>query len=229
MKKAGITGYFLGRELALFGASVSLIILSFIIFDRENYLAFTTSLIGAVSLIFCSKGNPLGQLLMIIFSLLYGIISYNSRCYGEMITYLGMTAPMAAFSFISWLRNPYKGNRSEVKINRLKNKEWILIAALTAAVTFVFYLILKALGTAYLPVSTLSVATSFIAVYLAFRRSPLYALAYAANDIVLIILWTLAALSDKTYISVIICFITFLANDSYGYINWKKIEKRQRN
>ncbi len=228
MKKANITGYFSGRELALFGGSVLLIILSFIIFDRENYLALTASLIGAVSLIFCAKGNPLGQLLMIVFSLLYGVISYNSRCYGEMITYLGMTAPMAGFSLVSWLRNPYKGNRSEVKVNRLKNKEWILIAALTAAVTLVFYFILKALNTAYLPVSTLSVTTSFIAVYLTFRRSPLYALAYAANDIVLIILWTLAALSDKSYISVIICFVTFLANDSYGYINWKRIEKRQQ-
>lgn len=228
MKKSGITGYLSRRELALLGSSVLLIILSFIIFDRVNYLALAASLIGAVSLIFCAKGNPLGQLLIIIFSLLYGVISYNSRCYGEMITYLGMTAPMAGFSLVSWLRNPYNGNRSEVKVNRLKNKEWLLIAALTAAVTLVFYFILKALGTAYLPVSTLSVTTSFIAVYLTFRRSPLYAIAYAANDTVLIILWTLAALSDKSYISVIICFITFLANDLYGYFNWKRIEKRQK-
>lgn len=33
---------------------------------------------------------------MILFSLLYGIISYTFSYYGEMLTSLGMTMPMAA-------------------------------------------------------------------------------------------------------------------------------------
>lgn len=70
---------------------------SFAVFDRENYLTLTASVIGATSLIFNAKGNPFGQVLMIVFSILYGIISYSCSYYGEMITYLGMTAPMALF------------------------------------------------------------------------------------------------------------------------------------
>lgn len=70
-------------------------------------------------------------------------------------------------------------------------------------------------------------ATSFLAVYLTFRRSPYFALAYAANDVVLIILWTLAAREDISYLSVIICFVLFLVNDLYGYVSWKRMEKRQ--
>ncbi|MDD4415074.1 MAG: nicotinamide mononucleotide transporter, partial [Oscillospiraceae bacterium] len=69
--------------------------------------------------------------------------------------------------------------------------------------------------------------TSFLAVYLTFRRSPHYALAYAANDIVLIVLWVLASMSDITYLSVVICFAMFLVNDIYGFINWSKMHKRQ--
>ncbi len=69
--------------------------------------------------------------------------------------------------------------------------------------------------------------TSFLAVYLTFRRSRFFALAYAANDIVLIILWTLAAFSDISYISVIICFAVFFANDIYGFINRSKMRKKQ--
>jgi nicotinamide riboside transporter PnuC len=75
--------------------------------------------------------------------------------------------------------------------------------------------------------STLSVTTSFIAVYLTFRRSPYFALAYAANDIVLIVLWILAATKDVSYLSVMICFVLFLVNDVYGYISWRKMEQRQ--
>ena len=98
---------------------------------------------------------------------------------------------------------------------------------LTAAVTFIFYFILEAFDTANILPSTLSVATSFAAVYLTFRRSPFFALAYAANDVVLIVLWTLAALDNITYISVIVCFALFLVNDLYGFVSWRKMEKRQ--
>lgn len=200
---------------------------SFAVFDRENYLTLCASLIGATSLIFNAKGNPIGQALTIIFSILYGIISYTFEYYGEMITFLGMTMPMAIFALISWLRNPYKGNRAQVKVNSLKAKEILLMLAAAALITLAFYFILKACGTANMIPSTISVTTSFIAVYLTFRRSPLYALGYAANDIVLIVLWILATIEDMTYLSVVICFAMFLVNDIYGFVNWRKMRKKQ--
>lgn len=90
-----------------------------------------------------------------------------------------------------------------------------------------FDFILDHFGTANMLPSTLSVTTSFIAVYLTFRRSPYFALAYAANDIVLVILWSLAAVHDISYISVVMCFALFLVNDIYGYISWRRMERRQ--
>ena len=219
--------YFTKAELTLWGASVGLILLSFLIFDRVNYMTLVASLIGVTSLIFNAKGNPIGQALMIVFSLLYGIISYRFSYYGEMVTYLGMTAPMALFALISWLRNPYKGNKAEVAVNRLDAVEWILMLILSALVTILFYFILDYFDTANMLPSTLSVTTSFIAVYLTFRRSPYFALAYAANDIVLIVLWILASIEDISYLSVMICFVLFLVNDIYGYISWRKMEQRQ--
>lgn len=165
---------------------------------------------------------------MIIFSILYGIISFTFAYYGEMITYLGMTAPMSAFALFSWLKNPYKENKSQVKVNRLKLKEILFIIPLTAVVTVVSYFILAFFHTNNLMLSTLSVATSFIAVYLTARRSALYAIGYAANDIVLIVMWIKAALFDKSYLSVVICFLVFLANDIYGFVNWSRMKKNQQ-
>jgi len=219
--------YFSKFEIGLWSSSVLLILVSFFLFDKENYLTLTASLIGVTSLIFNAKGNPTGQVLMVIFSILYGIISYSFNYYGEMITYLGMTMPMAVFALVSWLRNPYKGNKAEVKVNHINKKETVFMLILTAAVTVVFYFILRHFNTANLLPSTLSVTTSFMAVYLTFRRSAWYAIAYAANDIILIILWIFAAVTDVSYISVIICFTMFLVNDIYGFISWKKMSVRQ--
>ena len=220
--------YFSRLEITLWCSSIGLILISFIAFDRANYLTLIASLIGVTSLIFCAKGNPFGQVLMVIFSLLYGIISYTFSYYGEMITYLGMTMPMAVFALISWLRNPYNGNRSEVKVNSIGRQEQVLMWLMTVAVTAVFYFILDHFDTANIVPSTLSVTTSFLAVYLTFRRSPYFALAYAVNDIILIILWILASVSNIRYISVVVCFVAFLFNDIYGFVSWQRMKKRQR-
>jgi nicotinamide riboside transporter PnuC len=72
-----LINYFSKTEIILWISSVSGIILSFSVFDRANYMTLSASLIGVTSLIFNAKGNPFGQLLMIVFSMLYGIISYT--------------------------------------------------------------------------------------------------------------------------------------------------------
>ena len=219
--------YFSKLEIILWTSSVLLIVSSFCVFDRENYMTLLASLVGVTSLIFNAKGNPFGQFLMVLFSLLYGIISYSFDYYGEMITYLGMTMPMAIFALISWLRNPYKDNKAEVKVNAISKKEMLIMWVGAIAITILFYFVLEHFNTANIIPSTISVTTSFVAVYLTFRRSPLFALAYASNDIVLIILWVMASVYDIRYSSVVVCFVAFLVNDIYGYISWQKMKIRQ--
>ena len=222
-----IVSYFSKGEIALWISSVLLIVISFCIFDKESYMTLAASLIGVTSLIFNAKGNPVGQVLMIIFSLLYGIISFTFCYYGEMITYLGMTMPMAILALVSWLKNPYNGKRSEVKVSSLCKKEIIFMVILTLVVTAAFYFLLDFLATPNIVPSTVSVTTSFLAVFLTYKRNPFFALAYAANDIVLIILWVLASIKEPEYISVVVCFSAFLANDIYGFLNWRKMKSRQ--
>ena len=222
-----LTSYFTKMELLLWAWSNVLIIFSFFFFKQTNFLTLGASLIGVSSLIFSAKGNPIGQVLMIIFSLFYGIISFSYHYYGEVMTYLGMTMPMAIIALVSWLKHPYAGKHSEVRVNHIHGLEFIVLVVLTTLVTYVFYLILVYFKTAHIVFSTLSVSTTFIAVYLTFRRSSYFTIAYAVNDLVLIILWGLASIEDLSYLSVVVCFVTFLANDLYGFYNWRKMAKRQ--
>ncbi len=219
--------YFSKTEILIWSISILLVIVSFFLFDRANFLILSASLIGVTYLILNAKGNPLGQVLVIMFSILYGIISYKFSYYGEMITYLGMTMPMAVFALISWLRNPFNGNRSEVTVGSISKAETVFMIVMSALVTILFYFILQAFNTANIMPSTMSVTTSFLAVYLTFRRNPFYAIAYATNDIVLIVLWILASLSDTRYISVVVCFAVFLFNDIYSFFCWQKMKKWQ--
>ncbi|HKL73824.1 MAG TPA: nicotinamide riboside transporter PnuC [Clostridia bacterium] len=214
-------------EICLWLGSYFVIVVSFIFTSNKDYFNLAASLVGATALIFVAKGNVIGQFLTVIFCVFYGIISFSYQYYGEMITYVGMSMPIAIASIVTWLRNPFEGNKSEVKVAHLKLREYLLMFLLGAFVTIAFYFILKVFNTNNLITSTLSVLTSFIAAYLTMRRSEYYALAYAFNDIVLIFLWILATMSNLSYLPLVLCFVVFLANDIYGFIHWSKTKKRQ--
>lgn len=213
-------------ELILWGLSVVVIILSYVLSESDDILTIIASLIGVTALIFVAKGYVLGQVLTVVFAIFYGIISFYFRYYGEMITYLCMTAPIAVCAVISWIRHPYKES-SEVEVNHVSKEQATIMWSLAIIVTIAFYFILKAMGNANLLFSTISITTSFVASYLTFLRSPYYAIAYSANDVVLIVLWIMASMENISYLPMVFCFIMFLANDLYGFYNWRRMRNRQ--
>lgn len=92
---------FTKKEWILWIASLLIVIVSNLFSTDFDLLTLMAALIGVTSLIFAAKGNVWAQILMIMFSILYGIISYRFRYWGEMITYLGMALPMAIWSTLT--------------------------------------------------------------------------------------------------------------------------------
>lgn len=227
MKLKQIFSYFSIFEWCLWLGSVLAVTLSFVLGGEFYFLTLIASLVGVSSLIFIAKGNVVGQFLIIIFSILYGIVSIRFRYWGEMITYLFMSLPAAVSASVAWLKNPSPESKNEVLVATMTKKKFWLSLLVSILVSIAFYFILRYLETANLWLSTLSVTTSFLAASFLFLRCRYYALAYAANDIVLIGLWTLASLQSLSYLPMVVCFIAFLCNDLYGFINWKRIQDRQ--
>ena len=205
--------------------SVLVIVVSFFVFKNREYITLIASLIGVTALIFVAKGDVLGQVLTVVFAIFYAIVSFKFRYWGEMITYLGMTAPIAVGAVVTWVKNPYQ--KGEVKVRHTNPKLWSLLTLAAAVVTVCFYFILKNFNTPNLIVSTISITTSFMAASLTMLRSSYYALFYAGNDVVLIALWVLATMTDISYLPMVLCFVMFLVNDLYGFINWERMKKKQ--
>ena len=215
------------KEWLLWLVSLTVVILSNLATNDLDLLTLISALLGVTALIFAAKGNVWGQVLMILFSILYGIISFRFRYWGEMMTYLGMTLPMAVWSTITWIENPSENNGNEVQIQSLSKKHIVALCISGIIVTAVFYYILKSFNTPNIIFSTISIITSFIAASLTMLRSSYYAVWYAVNDVVLIILWVLASLKDPAYIPVVVNFSIFFMNDMYGFMSWKQRELEQ--
>lgn len=215
------------KEWIIWIVSLMVVIASNILSGDFDLLTLLAALTGVTSLILAAKGNVWAQILIVVFSILYGIISWRFRYWGEMITYVGMCMPMAIWSTITWIRNPSEENENEVAIQRLNRKHFVILIFSCVAVAGVFYFILKVLNTPNLILSTISIATSFLAAALTMLRSSFYALGYASNDLVLIVLWVLASLGNPVYIPVVVNFLIFFFNDMYGFVSWKKRELEQ--
>lgn len=213
-------------DYVLWAVSAVVVALSFLLSPERDALTLIASVVGVSALIFIAKGHVVGQFLIVAFAVLYGIVSIKFRYYGEAITYLGMSAPIALGSIVSWIRHPY-GKTSQVEVHAITWRHVLGISAACVGVTVAFYFILDTLGTQNLIFSTLSVTTSFFAASLSFFRSPFYALAYCANDLVLIVLWILATVKSVSYLPMILCFVMFLINDVHGFLCWRKMQKSQ--
>lgn len=211
------------KEWILWMGSLAIVILSNLLSTDIDVLTLVSACVGITSLIFAAKGNVWAQILMVVFSILYGLISWQFRYWGEMITYIGMTMPMAVWSTITWIKNPSESGQ-EVAIQKLTRKHVAGIAAAGVIVTAVFYMILKTLDTPNILFSTISITTSFLAASLTMLRSSYYALGYASNDIILIVMWVLASIENPAYIPVVVNFIIFFFNDMYGFVSWKRRE-----
>lgn len=215
-------------EWILWGLSVVMIIVSSLISGKSSVLETISSLVGVTALIFVAKGFVIGQALTVVFSFLYGVVSLQFHYWGEMITYLFMSMPIALLATIEWIRHPYK-DTEVVEVSRVTKKQVAIMCVLGTVTTVIFYFILKAFDTPNLFFSTISITTSFMAAYLTFLRSPYYGIAYGLNDIVLIVLWSLASVKDISYLPMVMCFVMFLLNDLYGFFNWKRLSKQQKN
>ncbi len=225
MKK--LLRYFSPFERCLWCVSVLTILIAFLCSKDFYIVTLVASLVGVTALLFLAKGNVVGQFLTVGFCILYAVVSIRFRYWGEMITYLFMSLPAALFACVSWLKNPSKKGNSEVQVAQMNKKKWILSFLFSILATLLFYFVLRYFHTANLWLSTLSITTSFLASALVFLRSRWYAVAYAANDLVLILLWILATVKSLSYLPMVVCFIAFLVNDAYAFVNWKRIQKRQ--
>lgn len=224
-----IFNYFTITEKFIWLGSFLLITILFFIFDSSNLLSYISSIVGITALIFMAKANPIAHILFIVFSAFYAYMSFINAYYGEVFDYIILTIPLSIISLISWFKNlNTKNNILETKISSINIKQTVFISILSITVAIIMYFILKYFGTSNLLISTFSVTTNFFAASLSIKRSHYFALAYAFNDIVLIILWSMQLANDFSYIIMVVYFFITLLNDIYIFISWIRLRDKQK-
>ena len=212
------------EKILLFG-SITTISLVSIIF-KSDLLHTICSILIIISTLLVAKGKNLGNIVGIIATIIYSIVSYINRFYGEVIICLVLIIPFYTAGIISWAKHKNEETNT-VKIDKISKKEWLLIL-IVGIITFIaIYYLLKYFNTNELLVSTISVINSLFATYLQVRRSKYCFCFYILNDFTLLILWGIPViLGNLLVLPMIFEPIVNLINDLYGFQSWNKLENK---
>ena len=215
------------EKVLLFG---SIIIVGLVgILFKSDLLTISCSIVGIITALLLAKGKNLGQVFGLLITILYSIVSFKNKYYGEVLIYALLMLPMYIIGIITWINHENEKTNS-VEINTINKKEWIIVSIVFVGVFICIYCLLKAFNTNELVVSTISVVASLFAVYLQIRRSKYSFSFYMVNDIILMFLWGMPVVRGSYILFPMLLNPTInLINDAYGFYNWKKTEKIQKN
>lgn len=196
---------------------------------NSSLLTIICSIAGILCALTQAKGKVISQFIGLLIVVLYSILSFQNKFYGEVIIYVFIMFPLFISGIISWIKNLNKETNT-VNENKLHKKEWILLTIISIVLFVLLYYLLKYFNTSQLLVSTLSLVTSLFATYLVARRSKYGFLFYIGNDIILFILWGGQVVKGNfALIPILVNPIINFINDSYAWKSWNKREKREEN
>lgn len=209
--------------ILLLGGMITLIVSG--ILCNSTLLTIICSITGIMCALTQAKGKVISQFIGLILVVIYSIISYQNKYYGEVLIYIFIMLPLFISGIISWLKN-INNDTNIVKENELSKREWIILTSISIVLFIGLYYLLKYFNTKELFISTLSMVTSLFATYLVARRSKYGFLFYIGNDIILFILWGLPVIQGNLLlIPMLINPLINLINDTYGWISWNKRNK----
>lgn len=208
-------------EILLLIMSTLLIIIAGV-FGQSEILTILVALFGVFCALMQAKGKVLSQFIGLILVVLYSIVSFKNKYYGEVIIYITVMLPLYISGIISWTKNSNKETKT-VNKNEIHKKEWIYLIFINIIIFICLYYILKYFNTNQLIVSTISMVTSLTATYLIVRRNKYSFIFYLLNDIILLLLWGIPVIQGNfKLLPILIDSIVLFINDSYGWKNWNK-------
>ena len=201
-----------------------------IIFQSSLIQIGASSVTMIASLLF-AKARIEGFLISLIGMVLFGIVAFDNRLFGEVGVLLFFGLPAQIAGFISWtkaLNKKESSSPSKIQIRKTGRKEIFILVAACGVFSVGLYFLLGAINTNLLLLSTISVVFTVFGTVLMVRRSHLGTLGFALNDISNILLWLMIVMmGDITAIVMIVQPVLLLVNNTYGVFEWRKLLRVQ--
>ena len=217
-----LSGWKLWEVVWLFSACAVIAALS--VYWHDTVMGIISATTGVACVVCTGKGKLSAYIFGAVNVILYAIISFHARYYGEVMLNTLYYFPMQFYGFYVWNRHMNKETHEVEKKRMTKAGRGKLVFA-TAAGTAAYGFVLKALGGALPFVDALSTVASVVAMVISVKMYMEQWIIWIVVDVVTVIMWAAAFANGNESMATLLMWVVYLGNAIIMYFKWAKEAK----
>ena len=187
----------------------------------DSLMGIISSVTGVACVVCTGKGKLSAYFFGLINCVLYAIISYEAKLYGETMLNAVYYIPMQFVGFFIWKKNINQETK-EVTKKKMKLPGLLLTIAAMLAGTIFYGLILKGLGDAMPFVDAFTTVSSVVAMIVSIRMYAEQWLIWVAVNLFSVYMWWCDFMNGSNNLATLLMWAVYLVNAVVMLIKWEK-------
>jgi len=224
MLKNELSGWKKSEVAWLFSACA--IITGLSLYWGDSLMGIISSVTGVACVVLTGKGKLSAYLFGLVNCVLYAIISYQAKLYGETMLNAIYYVPMQFVGFYVWSRHMDQDTGEVIK-KRMKPMGFAAMCAAIAGGTVIYGLILRLMGDAMPFVDAFTTVSSVAAMIISVRMYSEQWWIWIAVDVFSVYMWWCDFMRGSDNMATLLMWAVYLLNAVIMLIRWEK-EARSR-
>ncbi len=191
------------------------------IYWHDSLMGIVSATTGVACVVCTGKGKPSAYIFGTVNVVLYAIISFKAKYYGEVMLNALYYFPMEFYGFYVWNKH-MNTETHEVEKKRMTLEGRGKLLAVTAFGTVIYGFVLKALGGSLPFVDSLSTVASVVAMVISVKMYMEQWIIWIIVDIVTVIMWGVAFAGGNESMATLLMWVVYLGNAVIMYFKWAK-------
>lgn len=201
------------------------VIIGVSIYNGDSLISIFAAVTGVICVILCGLGKVSNYFFGTINVILYAIVAYKAKYYGDVMLNLLYYFPTNIIGWILWEKNLGKEKVSVTK-KRMTVKQDILVAFLSICAVGVYSLVLWLLDGNLPVVDSMSTVFSVIAQILSIKRFTEQWVIWIIVNVVSVIMWITALFNEGASIAMLLMWSVYLGNSIIMFVKWMKESRK---
>lgn len=191
------------------------------IYWGDNLMGIISATTGVACVVCTGKGKLSAYIFGLVNCVLYAIISYNAKLYGEATLNTIYYVPMQFYGFYVWSKN-INSETNEVHKRHMTNKDRLLLLLGMVLSTIIYGFILKAMGDAMPFIDSFTTVSSVFAMIISIKMYSEQWWIWIVVDIMTVIMWGISYINGTEAIATLLMWIIYLGNAFIMCFKWEK-------
>lgn len=202
------------------------VILLISLYQGDSVIGIGSALTGVTCVVLCGMGKTSYYTFGLANIILYAIVAWKARYYGDVMLNLLYYLPTNIFGWFEW-RKQMNADTNSVIIRRLTYKNKLFLVLICGISVYIYGIVLRALGGNLPIVDSASTVLSIIGQFLLIKRYIEHWFIWLIVDSFDVVMWIAALKTDGASVATLLMWIVFTINAVVMYLQWRFDIKRQ--